>query len=211
MADFSKLAEAMADLLEDEVNEVIDEVMADGGSEAQLALEACQAGMDVIGERFESGEYFVGDLIYSGELMTDVLQRLRPALAKEGAGGPEGTVVLCTVKGDLHDIGKNIVRAMLEAGGLDVVDLGIDVEPEEIVRAVHDNDAKAVALSGVLTLSIDAMKNTIDAITDSGMRDLVKVIIGGNPVNESVCEAIGADEWAHSPQKTVSTCQAWCA
>ena len=119
-------------------------------------------------------------------------------------------MILCTVKDDLHDIGKNIVKAMLEAGGFDVIDLGIDVPAEKIVETVKENGIKIVALSGVLTLAIDSMKATIDALKEAGL-DGVKVIIGGAPVNAEVCERIGADEWAYSPQKTVQTCKAWTA
>ena len=117
-------------------------------------------------------------------------------------------MILCTVKDDLHDIGKNIVRSMLEAGGFDVIDLGIDVSPETIVETAKAEGIKIVALSGVLTLALDSMKATIEAIKAAGLED-VKVIIGGNPVTADAAAAMGADEWAYSPQKTVAVCQGW--
>lgn len=117
-------------------------------------------------------------------------------------------MLLCTVKDDLHDIGKNIVRSMLEAAGFEVIDLGIDVPAEKVVETVKAENLKIVALSGVLTLAIDSMKKTVDALKAAGLSD-VKVIIGGAPVSEEAMKITGADEWAHSPQKTVSVCQEW--
>ena len=211
MLDSEKLAEAMGDLDEDTMVEILKQVMADGGSEAQAAMTACQKGMDLVGKQFESGEYFVGDLIFAGEMMTEAVDILKDALISGGSEGGEKTkMLLCTVKDDLHDIGKNIVKAMLEASGFDVIDLGIDVPAEKIVETVKENNLKIVALSGVLTLAIDSMKNTVQALKDAGLDD-VKVIIGGAPVNEEVCKLVGADEWAYSPQKTVDTCKKWAA
>ena len=209
MLDFDKLAAAMSDLDEDAMTQMLQDVMAEGGADAAKAMEACQKGMETVGKLFEDGEYFVGDLIYAGELMTQAVEILKDALVNaEDSGSAKTKMVICTVKDDLHDIGKNIVKAMLEASGFDVIDLGIDVSPEQIVETVKANNIKIVALSGVLTLSIDSMKNTVDALRAAGLDD-VKVIIGGNPVNPEVCARVGADEWAYSPQKTVTTCKAW--
>ena len=211
MIDFEALAQAMGELDEDTVKEMLNEVMADGGSQAQQAMDACQKGMDIVGKLFEDGEYFVGDLIYAGELMTDAVGILKDALVSGSEEGSAKTkMLLCTVKDDLHDIGKNIVRAMLEAAGFDVLDLGIDVPADKIVAAVKENNIKIVALSGVLTLALDSMKATIEALKAAGLDD-VKVIIGGAPVSAEACVAVGADEWAHSPQKTVQTCKQWAA
>ena len=208
MIDFENLAAAMGELDEDTVREILEEVMADGGSTAQEALEACQKGMDTVGKLFEEGEYFVGDLIYAGELMTDAVAILKDALATGETTGTKTRMILCTVKDDLHDIGKNIVRSMLEANGFDVLDLGIDVAPETIVERAKAENIKIVALSGVLTLALDSMKATVKSFKDAGLTD-VKIIIGGAPVSAEACKNIGADEWAHSPQKTVATCKAW--
>lgn len=210
MIDFEKLAEAMGDLEEDVMVEILNRVVTEG-ADAQEAMGACQKGMDIVGSRFEEGEYFVGDLIYAGELMTQAVDILKDALIDgEGESNASAKMILCTVKDDLHDIGKNIVRSMLEANGFDVIDLGIDVSAEDVVKAVKENHVKIVALSGVLTLAIDSMKGTIEALKDAGLDD-VKVIIGGAPVTDEFCAYTGADEWAHSPQKTVSTCKAWAA
>lgn len=209
MLDSEKLAEAMGDLDEDTMVAMLNQVMADGGSDAQAAMEACQKGMEAVGKQFEDGDYFVGDLIYAGELMTEAVNILKDALVQtDSEEGPKTRMVLCTVKNDLHDIGKNIVKAMLEASGFDVIDLGIDVPAEKIVETVRENNIKIVALSGVLTLAIDSMKDTVKALRNAGLDD-VKVIIGGAPVSEEACKNVGADEWAHSPQKTVETCKKW--
>jgi len=205
MIDFEALAVAMGELDEDTVKELLEAVdTADG---AAKAMEACQKGMDTVGKLFEEGEYFVGDLIYAGELMTDAVEVLKPFLAAGGTEGSKTKMILCTVKDDLHDIGKNIVRSMLEANGFDVLDLGIDCPAEKIVETAKAQGIKIVALSGVLTLALDSMKRTVDAIRAAGLD--CKVIIGGAPVSAEACRNIGADEWAHSPQKTVNTCKAW--
>lgn len=209
MIDFDKLAQAMGELDEDTVKELLEQVMADGGKDADKAMEACQKGMDTVGKLFEEGEYFVGDLIYAGELMTDAVSILKDALVGGESTGKKARMILCTVKDDLHDIGKNIVRSMLEAGGFDVLDLGIDVPAEKVVETAKAEGITIIALSGVLTLALDSMKATVQAFVGAGMRESVKIIIGGAPVSEDACKNIGADEWAHSPQKTVSVCQSW--
>lgn len=206
--DFENIAQLMGDLDEDAVVEQLEAVMAEGGADASKAMEACQKGMDIVGKLFEEGEYFVGDLIYAGELMTRAVSILKDALITDEGATVKTRMLLCTVKDDLHDIGKNIVKAMLEAAGFDVLDLGIDVPPQKIVDTVRAENIKIVALSGVLTLAIDSMKKTIEELRAAGLTD-VKVIIGGAPVNAEICALIGADEWAHSPQKTVQVCKSW--
>ena len=205
MIDFEALAAAMGELDEDIVKEELEKVSSP--EEAEKAMEACQKGMDTVGSLFEEGEYFVGDLIYAGELMTDAVEVLKPYLAGTASSGTKTRMILCTVKDDLHDIGKNIVRSMLEAGGFDVLDLGIDCPAEKVVETAKAEGIQIVALSGVLTLALDSMKDTVAALRAEGLD--VKVIIGGAPVTEDACKTIGADEWAHSPQKTVSVCKAW--
>lgn len=210
MIDFEALAQAMGDLDEEAMVEALNTVMAEGGKDADKAMEACQKGMDTVGKLFEDGDYFVGDLIYAGELMTQAVDILKDALVTGESGDTKTKMLLCTVKDDLHDIGKNIVKAMLEANGFEVIDLGIDIPAEQIVETVKANGLKIVALSGVLTLAIDSMKATVDALKAAGLDD-VKVIIGGAPVSEDACKLTGADAWAHSPKKTVEVCKAWAA
>ena len=184
MIDFENLAAAMGELDEDTVKEILEAVASP--EDADKAMEACQKGMDTVGKLFEEGEYFVGDLIYAGELMTDAVEVLKPYLAGNTASGAKTRMILCTVKDDLHDIGKNIVRSMLEANGFDVLDLGIDCPAAKIVETAKSENIKIVALSGVLTLALDSMKATVEAIKAAGLN--CKVIIGGAPVSAEACK-----------------------
>ena len=205
--DFEKLAEAMGDLEEDVVMEMVNEAAKEEET-ANAAMGAMQKGMDIIGKRFEEGEYFIGDLIYAGEIMTEAMEILKEAIAKEGAAAL-GKMILCTVKDDLHDIGKNIVRAVMEAGGFEVLDLGVDVAPETIVETAKKENVSIVALSGVLTMSLNSMKDTVQAFVDAGMREQVKIIVGGAPVTEVSYITTGADAWASTPQKSLAICKEW--
>ena len=142
--------------------------------------------------------------------MTKAVDILKEALVTgDGSETQKTRMILCTVKDDLHDIGKNIVRSMLEAAGFDVLDLGIDVPAQKIIDTAKEENINIVALSGVLTLAIDSMKATIEAFQEAGLRDKVKIIIGGAPVNAEVCEQTGADAWATSPQTTIDYCKTW--
>lgn len=204
--DFEKLANAVGELDEETMIEMLNDIMADGGSQAKEAMAACQKGMDIVGGLFEEKEYFLADLMFAGELMEQAVEILKPALASESGSGL-GKLILCTVEGDLHDIGKNIVRSMLDAAGFEVVDLGIDTPVAKIVETAKAEGIKIVALSGVLTLAIKSMGATIQALRNEGLN--VKVIIGGCPVSEAVCKEVGADAWAHNPQDTVRICRDW--
>ena len=202
----------MGELEEDTVVELLEQVMEEGGKQAQEAMDACQKGMDIVGSYFEEGEYFVSDLIFAGDLMSQAVGILKDALISgDGKEGPQTSLILCTVQNDLHDIGKNIVRSMLEAGGFHVIDLGIDVAPGTIVDKVKETDVKIVLLSGVLTLAINSMKATVEALKEAGLRDYCHVLIGGAPVSAEYCEVVGADAWAHNPQTTVQYCKEWAA
>ena len=200
MVSMEALAEAMGELEEDTVVELLEQVMEEGGKQAQEAMDACQKGMDIV------GSYFAGDL------MSQAVGILKDALISgDGKEGPQTSLILCTVQNDLHDIGKNIVRSMLEAGGFHVIDLGIDVAPGTIVDKVKETDVKIVLLSGVLTLAINSMKATVEALKEAGLRDYCHVLIGGAPVSAEYCEVVGADAWAHNPQTTVQYCKEWAA
>jgi methanogenic corrinoid protein MtbC1 len=209
MSDLDGLKAAMGNLEEDEVARLLDGIVK-SGSGVDGALAACQAGMNIVGEKYASGEYFVADLIYAGELMSMAVGVLKP-LIKTDSSTADGKMVLCTVKGDIHDIGKNIVKALVEAAGIEVVDLGIDASPQAVVEAVSKNNARILGLSGVLTLAVDSMKDTVDALTAAGCRDQVKVIIGGAPVTADYCRLIGADAWTLSAVEAVGICKNWLA
>ena len=205
--DFEKLAAAMGELDEDTVMEMVEEA-AKSEETANAAMQAMQKGMETVGDLFASGDYFVSDLIYAGEVITDAMNILKGAIAKQGEA-KLGKLILCTVKDDLHDIGKNIVRAVLEAGGFEVLDLGVDVSPETIVETAKKENVKIIALSGILILALDSMKATSEAFEKAGMRDQVKIVVGGATVTETSFASTGADAWAFAPQQTLDICKGW--
>jgi methanogenic corrinoid protein MtbC1 len=210
MIDTAKLKQTVGELDEDLVNKILDQFLSSNPSEedAQKVVEACQQGMEIVGSNFESGEYFVGDLIFAGELLTSCIEKLKPLLGS-GSSGNRGTIVLGTVEGDIHDIGKNIFKGMSEAAGFKVVDIGIDQPPDAFVKAVKENNPRVVGFSGVLTLSIDSMKRTVEALKGAGLRENVKIMIGGNAVNQEACTYTGADAWSKNAAEAVKTCGSW--
>ena len=203
----ANLAELLGDLDEEAVLEAIDEVVAANG-DGLAAVAELQKGMDKVGELFENGEYFVGDLIFAGEILTEAIGKLKPILSA-GTGDKMGSIVLGTVHGDLHDIGKNIFKNMVEIAGFEVYDLGIDQSPEAFVEKIKEVKPVIVGMSGVLTLALDSMKDTVEAIKAAGLRDSVKIIIGGNPVTKEACEQIGADAFTTNAAEGVKICKAW--
>lgn len=198
------------DLNEEQVLGILNEFVATNPSnnEAGKVLNACQQGMAIVGDLFEKGEYFVGDLIFAGELLTAAIETLKPFLGGENTE-KVGRILLATVQGDLHDIGKNIFKSMSEAAGFEVIDLGIDVSANTIVEKVKETKPQIVGMSGVLTIALDSMKSTAAAIKDAGLREQVKVIIGGNPVTAEACKQIGADAFTTNAAEGVTICQKW--
>jgi corrinoid protein of di/trimethylamine methyltransferase len=159
--------------------------------------------MDEVGKRFECEEYFVPELLLSGRAMKASMELLRPLLAQQGVESA-GKVVIGTVKGDLHDIGKNLVACMLEGGGFEVIDLGADVAPDVFVATVRAKNAKLVALSALLTVTMNSMKTTIQAFHNAGMREQVKVMVGGAPVTQQFADEIGADGFCENASAAVA-------
>jgi methanogenic corrinoid protein MtbC1 len=210
MIDTAKLKQGVGELNEDLVNEMLEQFLASNpsGNSAREVVDACQQGMEIVGDNFEKGEYFVGDLIFAGELLTASIEKLKPFLGSD-AGGTRGTIVLGTVAGDIHDIGKNIFRGMAEAAGFKVIDVGIDQSPDTFVKAVKENQPRVLGLSGVLTLSIDSMKQTVETLKIAGVRDSIKIIIGGNAVNQEACDYVGADAWSKNAAEAVKACGSW--
>jgi corrinoid protein of di/trimethylamine methyltransferase len=182
---------------------VTNEALAEGVPALELVQQHMVPAMAEVGTRFECEEYFVPELLLAARAMKGSLALLRPLLAAAGAE-PAGRVVIGTVKGDLHDIGKNLVSAMLEGGGFEVIDLGADVSPEKFVNAVKDNNAQLVALSALLTVTMLSMKVTIQALRDAGIREGVKVMVGGAPVTEQFAREIGADGYSENASSAVA-------
>ncbi|WP_461570330.1 cobalamin B12-binding domain-containing protein [Thermincola ferriacetica] len=210
MVDLEKLTQAVGELDEEKVLAILKEFVGTNpsGEEANKVVNACQQGMAIVGDLFEKGEYFVGDLIFAGELLTAAIDTLKPVLGGE-SNTKIGKIVLGTVEGDLHDIGKNIFASMAEAAGFEVYDLGIDVPAGKFVEKIKEIKPQILGMSGVLTLALDSMKNTVDALREAGLRDEVKIIIGGNPVTEDACKQIGADAFTTNAAEGVKICQGW--
>jgi len=200
----NELAMAMADLDEMKVQALVKAGLA-GGIDPSALLDDCREGMTLIGKRFETGEYFLSDLIMAGEIFKSAAADLT---AHGGSSGPsKGKVVMGTVKGDIHDIGKDIVVTMLKGANFEVTDLGVDVPPAKFVEAVKATGAPVVGLSGLLTISFDPMKETVAALKAAGLP--VKVMIGGGPITESVREYVGADALGADAQVAVALADGW--
>lgn len=182
---------------------ITEAALAEGVDPQQLVSNYMIPAMDEAGRRFECNDFFVPELLIAARAMKASLELIRPLLAASGAQ-PTGRVVIGTVKGDLHDIGKNLVAAMLEGGGFEVYDLGVDVSPEKFLATAKEKNATLVALSALLTTTMPAMKSTIEALKSAGLRDQIKIMIGGAPVTQKFAEEIGADGYSENAAGAVS-------
>jgi len=181
----------------------------DAGEAPEAVLADAKSAMTVLGDRFACEEVFIPELIMGGEIMKGIADELKPRIKGETAVEKRGTVVLGTVAGDIHDIGKDVVVMMLEVSGYEVHDLGIDVPVEKFVAAVDEFQPQVIGLSGLLTLAFDSMKATIDGFAAAGKRDQVKIMIGGSPVDEQVCTYTGADGWGRDATAALSLAAEW--
>lgn len=204
-----KLMDAIAELREAEALALVKEMLIAGGNPMAI-LEECRDATVIVGERFEKGTYFLPDLIYAGEIMRQVSAEVKPyIIATDMEGKKGGKVLIGTVKGDIHDIGKNIVTFMLDVNGFDVKDIGVDVPPEEFVEHIKSFEPDIVALSGLLTVAHTAMKTTIDAIKAAGLREKVKIMVGGGSVDEHIRVFAGADAYGPDAVAAVSLAKQW--
>lgn len=197
MQDLKRLYDAVLTGDAKSARAVTEAALAEGSDPIKLVTDYMTPAMDEVGKRFECNEYFVPELLLSARAMKAALELVRPKLIAQGAK-PVGTVVIGTVKGDLHDIGKNLVASMLEGGGFNVIDLGVNVAPEKFASTAKDHQAQIVALSALLTTTMPSMKSTIDALVESGIRGQVKVLIGGAPITQKFADEIGADGYSES-------------
>jgi 5-methyltetrahydrofolate--homocysteine methyltransferase len=181
---------------------LVEQALAAGTDPQSVLDEYLIPAMDEVGRRFENNEYFVPELLIAARAMKGALELLRPRLAESGAE-PVGRVVIGTVRGDLHDIGKNLVAAMLEGGGFEVIDLGVDVPPEKFVAAATEKKAQIIAISALLTTTMMGMKSTIEAAREAGVRGKVKVMVGGAPVTQRFADEIGADGFSDNASGAV--------
>ena len=177
-----------------ELSALVQEELADGTAANDILTKALIPGMSAVGERFKKNEIFVPEVLITARAMNAALNILKPVLAQAGVE-PIGKAVICTVKGDLHDIGKNLVKMMIEGTGISVIDLGIDCPPERVVDAVREYKPDIVCLSALLTTTMVNQKATIDALKEAGLRDQVKVMVGGAPVTQAFADEIGADAY----------------
>jgi methanogenic corrinoid protein MtbC1 len=203
-----KLIKAITDFQEEEALKIAQDLLDKGTKPAEV-VEACRKALDEIGQRFEEGIYFLPELMLAGEMMNQITDIVKPKLAKMPESEHLGKVVIGTVEGDIHDIGKNIVSFMLDVNGFEVLDLGVDVPPKKFVDAIKDYKPQVVALSGFLTLAFDAMKDTVAAIESAGLRDKVKIMIGGGQINEEIKEYAGADGYGKDAMAGVSFAKKW--
>lgn len=174
------------------VKELVAQAITDGVAPKDILEQGLLAGMSVIGEKFKNNEVFVPEVLIAARAMNMGVEVLKPHLVSQGVES-KGTVVIGTVRGDLHDIGKNLVKMMLEGKGLNVIDIGVDAAPEVFVEKAKEVNAQIICCSALLTTTMGEMKNVVDKATESGIRDQVKIMIGGAPVTQSFCDSIGAD------------------
>ena len=202
------LIDAMANMREDEAVRVAQQILQSGEDPLRV-LEASREAMAIIGKRFEEGEYFLPELILAGEMLKTISTMAQEKLGKGVKIDRSGKVLIGTVQGDIHDIGKDIVVFMLDSAGFEVLDLGIDVPHEKFVEAIKEFQPRVVGLSGFLTLAFDSMKTTVEAIREAGLRDQVKIMIGGGQMDEHVKEYCGADAYGADAVAAVSLSRQW--
>ncbi len=203
MPELSRLYEAILNGEEKQAVQLAREALDESVDPVTLITQWMIPAMDEVGRRFEAQDYFIPEMLLAGRAMKAALELMRPLLAAGGAQ-PTGRIVLGTVKGDLHDIGKNLVGSMLEGAGFEVYDIGIDVPPEKFLEAIKSKHPDILALSALLTMTMPEMKKTIDALKHAGIRDQVKVIVGGAPVTRDYANEIGADAYGENASSAVT-------
>lgn len=203
-----ELTKAIADLEESEALRMTKERL-ERGEEPHLILEESRNGMEIVGKRFSDGTYFLPELIFSAEIFKEITEIVKPRLKKDVQAKRLGKVIIGTVAGDIHDIGKDIVVFMLDVSGFEVYDLGVDVPPKKFVEKIKETNAPVVGLSGFLTLAFDSMKETVDVIKAAGLRGKVKIMVGGGQIDEEIRRYTGADAYGKDAMAGVSLTKAW--
>jgi methanogenic corrinoid protein MtbC1 len=203
-----KLLNALADLKEKEALKIVEDRLKAAEDPLKI-LDDARRGMEIVGKRFAEGRYFIPDLVYSGEILKGINDIVKPKLAKASQSRRLGKVVIGTVAGDIHDIGKDIVVFMLDVNGFEVYDLGVDVPAQKFIDKVKESGAPVVGLSGFLTLAYDAMKQTVEDMKSAGLRDKVKIMIGGGQITEEIRRYTGADACGKDAMVGVSLAKKW--
>jgi methanogenic corrinoid protein MtbC1 len=204
----NELAKALADLKEDDALVIVEKRLK-AGVDPMAILDEARHGMETVGKRFADGEYFIPDLVYSGEILKKINELVKPKIAGAGGAKKGGKVIIATVAGDIHDIGKDIVVFMLDVSGFDVIDMGVDVPADKIVEKLKESSAPIIGLSGFLTLAFDSMKKTVDAVKSAGLRDKTKIMIGGGQITEEVRKYTGADAYGKDAMAGVTLARNW--
>jgi len=195
MADLDRIKDILKKGDIEKLKELVQGELDQGVAAKEILDDGLVAGMDEVGEMMETGEMFIPEVLRSAKAMGAAVEILKPLLGEDEIRA-SGKVIIGTVKGDLHDIGKNLVLMMLQSSGFEVFDLGVDVSPEQFVAAIKENDPDVVGFSALLTTTMEMMQKTVDAVVESGHRDRLKIIIGGAPVTQKFAEEIGADGYA---------------
>jgi 5-methyltetrahydrofolate--homocysteine methyltransferase len=195
MTDFNKIKETLVSLDVQHLIELVNEALKKGISAADILNDGLIAGMDIVGEKMENEDMFIPEVLMAAQAMSQCVEILKPLLVDEGSS-TKRNVIIGTVKGDLHDIGKNLVSMMMESAGMQVYNLGVDIAPEDFVAQIREKNAQIVCLSALLTTTMPMMKLTVDAIVEAGLRDQVKILVGGAPVTQEFADKIGADGFA---------------
>jgi len=203
----ANLVELIADLNEEEALRIVKQKL-DAGEDAIEILEMSRDALTIVGERFKNGEYFIPELVMAGEIFRKISELVKPKI-KKAEIKRLGKVVIGTVQHDIHDLGKDIVKFMLEINGFEVHDLGVDVPPEKFVEAIKKIKPQVVGLSGLLTLAFESMKKTVEAIEKAGLRSKVKIMIGGAQVDEYILKYVGADAYGKNAMEAVELCKKW--
>ena len=202
------LIDLMADLKEQEALTIVRRRL-DAGEDPLLILDDSRKAMEIVGKRFADSEYFIPDLVYSGEIAKEIAELVKPELAKAQDIKRLGKVIMGTVSGDIHDIGKNIVSFMLDVTGFEVYDIGVDQAPQSFIDKIKETGSGIVGLSGFLTLAFDSMKETVGAIKNAGLRDKVKIMIGGGQMNDDIRKYTGADAYGADAMAGVALAKKW--
>jgi len=195
MFDFTLIVDSLIEFDEAKVLKLVQNGLDEGVAAKEILNQGLIAGMDVVGEKMESEDMFIPEVLMAAKVMSAAVGILKPLLTEEDMNAM-GRVIIGTVKGDLHDIGKNLVAMMLESAGFEVYNLGVDISPDKFVSEVNEKNANMVCLSALLTTTMPMMKKTIDAVVESGLRDRVKIMVGGAPVTKNYANEIGADGYA---------------
>ena len=202
------LVETLADLKEKEALKIVEDRLGAGEDPLKI-LDDARRALEIVGKRFSDGQYFIPELIYSGEILKAITERVKPKIGSGGEAKRLGKVIVGTVAGDIHDIGKDIVVFMLDVNGFEVFDLGIDVPAQKFVDAIKDSGSKVVGMSGFLTLAFQSMKDTVEAIKKAGLRDKVKIMIGGGQIDDQVRSFAGADACGKDAMEAVKLAKGW--